>query len=120
MVQIIQNVMSQLDKNPAKDYITAKKIMKVCNHLHVGEGRDQKLLREFIKECDMWHDTRFWEEYFLDELFKKHRQYLPESAGDDVDFVTTLCCSFGKKKISHFAFVSFSFSFSFFFSDIFL
>jgi len=30
----------------------------------------------------------------LDELFKKHRQYLPEESKDDSDFVTTLCCSF--------------------------
>eukprot|EP01114_Cavostelium_apophysatum_P008773 TRINITY_DN2153_c0_g1_i2.p1 TRINITY_DN2153_c0_g1~~TRINITY_DN2153_c0_g1_i2.p1 ORF type:complete len:793 (-),score=309.66 TRINITY_DN2153_c0_g1_i2:84-2462(-) len=79
----------EMENSPSRDFISAKKIMKASMKISNEENR---YMKDYIKEHAIWLDIYFWQEYFLEELLRKQRQYL---SGDvDIDFLSTMCSSF--------------------------
>jgi len=102
MLGLFNSMLGEMDLSNSKDLRSAKVLMQASARMsrRVPGGKLQ-FMQDFIKKHEMWKNVPFWEEYFWEELAKKHRQkYNEDFTGVDVELVSVLLNNFAFNMLS--------------------
>ncbi|GAM22729.1 hypothetical protein SAMD00019534_059040 [Acytostelium subglobosum LB1] len=104
LLYLISTTLQEMDLSTEHDIITAKVIMHASSSLYrVNNGNQQEYIKDFIRSSPVWRTVRFWEDYFWDQLAKRHRKRFDQNFdGVDKEIVSNLLSFFGVNMV-HFS-----------------
>eukprot|EP01133_Synstelium_polycarpum_P011536 gene11536-13464_t len=95
ILYLVNTSLQEMDLSNDTDIITAKVILSASSALYRVTNNQQEYVKEFIKSSPVWRNLRFWEDYFWEQLAKRHRKRYDVIDGVDKEIVSNLLSYFG-------------------------
>jgi len=95
LLYLINTTLQQMDLSDSKDLISAKVLMHSSCALNRKVDDRQEFIQDYIKIYEIWKNLKFWDDYFWDELVKKHKKRYGDNISDvDCEMTSTLILHF--------------------------